>query len=445
MRDDRGMRNSPHLGWYFTLFDFIASEREAKKDLDLRVIHAHLTMVLSTGILMWSYALLAVLSFSTPIPGVVGVVASSVHLLSPLLFRVTANGNVVCGVALAAGLIHQVTFAYFTGGFDSHILLWLPILPLLAGFIEGRKCLLVWTIITTIVFATFFGLHLNGHVFAKLITEDGWHVAQALLMFGWLFIIFCTTWVHVSMKEYSEETLRGQGQKIDDLFRVLFHDLANSLGRINIGMSICEREPNNPSTVRGIQIIRDAQGSMTEITQNVRRMYAVSKGKADVDLAPCPLNASVEYLQQMFASEIEKKKLKVHYDFEKNKKLAVLVDTVSFNNQVLGNIFSNAIKFSHPGSTISISSWPVNHQQVAVEIRDSGIGMPEVLMKSLFDMNKRTSRPGTAGESGTGFGMHIMKSFVEMYQGEVHIESADRESGKTPGTRIRLILKGGWV
>ncbi len=438
------MRNSPRLRWYFALFDFVARERAARKDLDLRVIHAHLNMVLTTGILMWSYAILAIGSFTTPVPGLVGVITSLIHLLSPLFFLLTANGKLVCGIALSAGLIHQMTFAYFSGGLASDVLMWLPILPLLAGYIAGRNCLLVWTGVTCIAIGSFLYLQNTGHEFPVLISEHGYQSARGLLFVGWLFIIFCTTWVYISMKEHSEENLRVQGQKIDDLFRVLFHDLANSLGRINIGMNVCERENNNQKTTRGLQIIRDAQASMSEITQNVRRMYAASKGKTEVDLAPCPLNASIEYLQKMFASEIEKKKLKVQYDFKKNKGLSVVVDAVSFNNQVLGNIFSNAIKFSHPESTISINARPLNQQKVAIEITDTGIGMPQVLLESLFDMNKRTSRPGTTGESGTGFGMHIMKSFVEMYQGEVQIESVDKEISQNSGTNIRLILKGGF-
>ncbi len=438
------MRNSPRLRLYFRLFDFVARDRVAKNDLDSRVIHAHLTMVLSTGILMWSYAVLALNCFvDTTVPARVGVIACFIHLLSPLLFRVTANGALVCSTALMAGLVHQLTFAYYTGGFESHILGWLPILPLLAGYIMGRNCLMLWTAISTTAVGTFFIMQINGHDFPWLITADGYNWALGLLLFGWLFLIFCTTWVHVSMKEFSEETLKAQGRKIDDLFRVLFHDLANSLGRINIGVSICDREANVSS--RGVQIIRDAHQSMSDITQNVRRMYAVSKGKAEVDLSPCPLNSSIEHLQRMFATEIEKKKIKLNYDFEKNRGLHVIVDPVSFNNQVLGNIFSNAIKFSMTGSEISISAWPVNHHLIAVEIKDSGIGMPEILIRSLFDMKKRTTRSGTDGESGTGFGMHIMRSFVEMYQGQVIVESVDREdSHDHSGTSIKLILKGGW-
>lgn len=438
------MRHSRSLKWYFALFDLVARERVVRNDLDSRVIHAHLTMVLSTGILMWAYAFLAWNTFSTPVPGYVGFAASLVHLLSPFLFLLTANAVLVCSVALGAGMAHQMTFAYFSGGFESCILMWLPILPLLAGFIEGKKSLMIWMSIVAVAIGVYLGLHTSGHVFPMMITYYGYQTAQVLLLFGWLFILFCTTWVHVSMKEFSEETLTTQGRKIDDLFRVLFHDLANSLGRINIGMSLCERDSASPQIQRGLQVIKDAQGTMTEITQNVRRMYAVSKGKADVDLSPCPLNSCVEHLQRMFATELEKKKLRLSYDFEKHRGLSIIVDQVSFNNQVLANIFSNAIKFSDPGSTIEITSYPVNHHQVAVEIRDSGIGMPEPLLSSLFDMNKRTSRPGTGGETGTGFGMHIMKSFVEMYQGQVQIESVERTGEGPSGTSIRLILKGEW-
>jgi signal transduction histidine kinase len=68
--------------------------------------------------------------------------------------------------------------------------------------------------------------------------------------------------------------------------------------------------------------------------------------------------------------------------------------------------------------------------------------MPKVLQDQLFDINKKTSRTGTSGETGTGFGMHIMKSFVEMYGGEIFIESQERKENQNSGTTIKLSLKG---
>jgi signal transduction histidine kinase len=78
-----------------------------------------------------------------------------------------------------------------------------------------------------------------------------------------------------------------------------------------------------------------------------------------------------------------------------------------------------------------------------IEIEDHGIGMSPALIESLFDINKKTSRLGTSGESGTGFGMHIIKSFIEMYQGKINIESSEKsQTGK--GTVIKLFLKAEW-
>lgn len=438
------MENSFLFRWYFAIFQFISRVRAEKNDLDLRIIHTHLTTVLTTGVLMWTYALLALNAFSTPVPGLVGISCSFIHLLSPLLFLITARSAIVCSVTLGAGIVHQLTFAYFSGGVESAILMWLPILPLLAGYIEGRRSLLLWTFISAGAAGVFIGIHFMGHEFPRLITRDGYELSKALLYFGWLFIIFITTWVHVAMRDHSEMVLKKEREKIDDLFRVLFHDLANSLGRISIGVGLAERQENPPGTARGLQVIRDAQVTMTEITQNMRRMYAASKGKSDVELVPCPLNDCVSHLRKMFSGVLEEKRLQLDFDPEKHRDFHVVVDQVSFNHQVLANVLSNAIKFSQPGGVVSVSGKRISSDLVAVEIRDAGIGMSPDQVRGIFDLNRRTSRPGTQGEIGTGFGMHIMRTFVEMYGGTVEIESS-MPGGETPaGTCVRIILRGSW-
>jgi signal transduction histidine kinase len=148
-------------------------------------------------------------------------------------------------------------------------------------------------------------------------------------------------------------------------------------------------------------------------------------------------------VQRLYATELEKKNLKIEYDFQRYRGLNFLVEPVSFKNQVLGNAISNAIKFSMPSSKITIRTYPFNHQYHALEIVDSGIGIPPSLMSSLFDMSKKTSRPGTTGESGTGYGMHIMKSFVEMYQGKISVESLD-DSHPASGTTVKILLNARW-
>lgn len=440
-----GLTKVPSLRWYFRLYRFVASERLQKNDTDRREIHTLLVVVLSTGILMWAYGFLALLTISSPVPGIVGLVCAFVHLMSPIAFRFTNRSIIPTNILLTAGIIHQGTFAYFSGGFSSNILIWWGILPMIGGLICGRRGAITWFYLCMLGAIVFFFLHLNGHQFPNAISPLGRLWSQALLVFGWIFLSSTIVMVYAGLSEHSEKLLRQQSNKIDDLFRVLFHDLANPLGRIAIGLSIAKKQLPDSENNRGLEIAKLASDSMLEITQNIRKMYAVSKGKANVDLTMTSLNGAIDYILKLYGPDFERKQIKLSYNYDKNAGLNLLVEPVSFHNQVLGNIISNAIKFSPQGSEIILTAYPVNNEMFAIEVKDNGIGMPKVLMNQLFDINKKTTRPGTNGETGTGFGMHIIRSFVEMYGGELNVESIEGDQDTPSGSTIRLILKGEWL
>ncbi len=432
------------LRTYFKLFHFIAYYRLRKNDIETSQIHAHTITTLSTGILMWAYAITAHLTISSPIPGIVGYICSLTHLLSPLLFRLTPNAFLVSNVMLGAGMIHQGTFSYFNGGFVSYMLIWFSILPLLSGLIVGKKGVIFWANMTVTVSIAFLVLYLAGYPFPNLISHKGQIIAQALIVFGYIFLSTLLIYVFLRLKENAEGLLKDQSKKIEDLFRVLFHDLANPLGRISIGLNLAKRNAeNNPAqTNKGIEIAENSAKSMTDITQSVRKMYAVSRGKEELSLVMTPLNPVIEQLQDIFTTEMAKKSIEFVYDKHENKNCSVYVEPISFKNNVLSNIISNAIKFSPENSKIIVSVGIVNDSYLNLEITDQGIGIPPSILENLFVLNQRTSREGTSGEQGTGFGMPIMKSFVEMYDGQVLVESREAGEERPSGTTFKLILKG---
>lgn len=417
----------------------MAKNRLEKDDLDPRRIHTHTVAVLTTGLLMWAYAFLAYFTMSSKIPGIVGFICAAVHLLSPLLFRISSNAFMISNIMIGSGMIHQGTFSYFTGGFESDILIWYGILPVLAGVIAGRRAAVFWSVLVSAWAAFYLILHLNGFIFPNVINYTGYLTAHAFMVFGWIFLGTCMIYVVLLMNENQEKKLAEQGQKIDDLFRVLFHDLAGPLSRISIGLNISKNEPMPENKEHGLDIAIKATDVMLEITQNVRKMYAVSKGRFDTDLSYYPLTDAVDYITRLYSAELERKHIHLDFDVRKNRGLMVLVEPVSFKNQVLGNVVSNAIKFSPQESRILIRSYSVKDYHV-VEVVDQGMGIPKILQDQLFDITKKTSRPGTLGESGNGFGMHIMKSFMEMYKGKIEIVSTD----DVPGTMIKLYLKARW-
>ncbi len=88
---------------------------------------------------------------------------------------------------------------------------------------------------------------------------------------------------------------------------------------------------------------------------------------------------------------------------------------------------SNAIKFSEKNSLITIKLVKTKKHSIRVTIKDSGIGIPKAHMDNIFKLEKHSSRSGTLGEAGTGFGIPIAKTFVEKFGGKISVESKCKE------------------
>ncbi len=432
------------LRLYFKIFNSMASKGGKSRDIDPNEIHAHLIAIFPSSILMWTYTCVALYFFEDPVPGLVCLFCSLVFTGMILFYRYISKPNVFSNVLLTVALIEILTYSYYSGGFRSYALVWIGIFPLLGGMAQGIKGAIFWLLGTTVIMVVFTVLYMTGYEFPVHLIDKGYTLGKALTIFGWLVISTVFIITFIERANFTSKILQKQNQKIEDLFRVLFHDLANPLGRLTIGITLAKKKEDEAISNRGLDIAKEATDSMLEITQNIRKIYATRKGKVSIASVMTPLNEAVTYLQSIYATDLERKRLRLEYNFEKNHGFHVFVEPVSFKNQVLGNIVCNSIKFSPEGETILISVYPFDQHNYAVEIKDNGIGMSKALIASLYDLSKKTSRPGTKGEAGTGFGMYIMKSYMDMYQGQVLIDSAEGGPESPSGTTVKLILKGEW-
>ena len=109
--------------------------------------------------------------------------------------------------------------------------------------------------------------------------------------------------------------------------------------------------------------------------------------------------------------------------------------------QVLLNILSNAVKYTQQGGEISLDVREVSrsgHSYVkyAFVVKDNGIGMTEEFQKHLFDVFTRAEDSVTNKVQGTGLGMAISKSIVDMMGGVINVESVPGE-----GSRFEVLLE----
>lgn len=220
-----------------------------------------------------------------------------------------------------------------------------------------------------------------------------------------------------------------------ELLHILCHDLANPLNSI---VSLVNMIGDYFSFEEARDLLMGAAQNGLDVIKLVREMRALEEHKLSLGAISVShaIEESIKLLQQNFA----KKHISLEKYFCPEDK--VLAERTSLVNSVLNNLLTNAIKFSYPHSAIRIRTHVQAGNTLCVEIEDVGIGMSWRLQQDLFDIGKTTSREGTAGEHGTGFGMPLVNKFMQAYGGSIEIDSRDQKQyPESHGTTVRLIFQ----
>jgi signal transduction histidine kinase len=224
--------------------------------------------------------------------------------------------------------------------------------------------------------------------------------------------------LNANLREAEAELARKLDENVR-LLRVLSHDIATPIQVIMFMLT--KLEENNPAVVK----ISNATKVMEEIVTSVREMQATLSGKAQVRREEVNLRELLDKVIDLFEEKLRAKSLKINFLFDDNN-YSVVADRRILANQVVANIISNSIKFSPNGSHIDIAI-KRSSDKIQLSIRDYGIGMPASLLAKIFQFDQNTSRKGTGGEKGTGFGMPLMKSYLDLMECPLTVQSWTKE------------------
>lgn len=249
---------------------------------------------------------------------------------------------------------------------------------------------------------------------------------------------------NMKVKEGRIKLVKGNDER-KKLLRVMSHDLSNSLVLIQASTMQLRRYVTKnelPSKlIDYIDRIEKASQFQQEVIEHVRMNEALKGGKIQVNPTCVHFNDVLKRATVLFEDRFKKKNVTLETNLEKED-MCFIADEVAFSNHVFNNIISNALKFSFENSKIIVSAKVVDEDVIEISVQDFGIGMEPSLIAVLFDSDKRTSRIGTSGEKGTGFGMPLLKTYVELFGGEVVITSKVKsETSQEQGTTITLRLK----
>lgn len=238
-----------------------------------------------------------------------------------------------------------------------------------------------------------------------------------------------------------------QLQESRALIYILTHDLSGPLFVIQSMAELQEGKTGHEPRIRqSFEKIRLAAQSAQAMLKVVKELEAIEAGKMDLILRPVPLLAALQTTLDTLKSRADAKQvtIEVHAQVseEDYKKILVMAERTVLENTILYNLVSNAIKFSKPNERILISVEILDKDQVAIRIKDTGIGIPKTLITRLFSHNSKTSRRGTAGEKGTGLGLPLAQRYVMKFGGSIEVQSqAQEEFPEDHWTQFTVKLK----
>lgn len=235
---------------------------------------------------------------------------------------------------------------------------------------------------------------------------------------------------------YTHLELRQLMNKQKELLHILCHDLNAPLASIITMLDIVEDYEDFKVLLPDLKKVAKKGYDLIELVRKMRRMEEKNE---ELNLETINLLDSLNESIFILKHNLNSKSIEIDLSVDKNTR--VYAEKTSLINSVFNNIISNSIKFSYPNTKITIFS-ETTEESVILRIRDQGIGIPEMLLKDIFDPTKTTSRIGTNGEDGTGFGMPLIKKFMSSYGGMIDLSSIERnDTSNNHGTEVILTFK----
>ncbi|MGC8903883.1 ATP-binding protein [Thermus sp.] len=213
------------------------------------------------------------------------------------------------------------------------------------------------------------------------------------------------------------------------------HELRTPLAVIMGLAELLKEEPLSPSAQESLDLILESAFRLKTMVDNLLDTSRLEAGRFEVVRRPVNLKPLLLDLARSFQGVARLSGVDFQVEVEELPLLEADPDRVA---QVVGNLLSNAFKFTPSGGAVRLSAWQAG-EEVAIEVRDTGPGIPKEELPKLFQRFARAENARARGVSGTGLGLFISKHIVEAHGGRIEVES---EEGKGSAFRVILPLYG---
>ncbi|MBS1488454.1 MAG: response regulator [Bacteroidetes bacterium] len=227
-------------------------------------------------------------------------------------------------------------------------------------------------------------------------------------------------------KKDADELLHAQ--KAKELFLAnISHEIRTPINGIAGMASLLRQNPNASEHALYLQAIQSAADNLKVIINDILDLTSIESGKLKFEQIGFNLNDLLKSLIDTFSFQASEKGIRLHYELQPEVNRIFIGDPVRLN-QILLNLIGNAIKFTQQGS-ISLSCRLLQQKNkkyiLSFEVADSGIGIPQGKLSTIFESFSQADASITRKYGGTGLGLTIVKQLTELQKGHISVKSKE--------------------
>lgn len=227
-------------------------------------------------------------------------------------------------------------------------------------------------------------------------------------------------------KRDAAELVRAQKAK-EQFLANISHEIRTPINGIAGMTELLSQNPTAEEKNTYLNAIKNAADNLKVIINDILDLASIESGKLKFERIGFSLKDLLSSLIDTFSVQAKEKGVELKLEIDKEADTILVGDPVRLN-QILINLISNAVKFTHNGHIRLVSrvEKKLKRKQVMrFEVIDSGIGIPKDKLDTIFESFSQADESVTRKYGGTGLGLTIVKQLVELQRGRITVESQE--------------------